>query len=65
MTMKDVQAFRKELLELDVELKRFKREILAGRIEQLERAIHRPTPRSHASTHALLAQSCCQPRAKA
>ena len=33
--MKDVQVLRKELLELDVELRRFKQELLTTRIEEL------------------------------
>ncbi len=64
MTMKDVQALKKELLELDVELTRFKGEILAARIKQLELTIHRPAIRSRARKRAMLAQSCCQSRAK-
>jgi hypothetical protein len=65
MTIKDVQALKKELLELDAELKRFKGEILAARMKQLEQKIHRPTSRSLASKSAMLAQSCCQSEAKA
>ena len=58
MTIKDVQALKKELLELDVELKRFKGEILAARIKQLERTIRRPASRSRGGKRAMLAQSC-------
>ena len=65
MTMKDVQALKKELLELDVELKRFKGEILSARIKQLEQTIHRPTSRSRARKRAMLAQYCSPSRAKA
>lgn len=42
MAIKDVQALKKELLELAVELKGFKGEILAARVTQLEQTIHRP-----------------------
>ncbi|MHC4628157.1 MAG: hypothetical protein ACYTDV_14355 [Planctomycetota bacterium] len=56
MTMRDVQALRKELLELDADLRRFKSEILAARIKQFEQTIHsaeRPRP----SKPAVLAHS--------
>ena len=65
MTMKDVQAFKKELLELDAELKRFKGEILAARIEQLKQTIRKPTSRLRASKCAMPARPCCQTGAKA
>ena len=41
--MKDVQVLKKELLELDVELKRFKQELLTTRVGELERIVHAPT----------------------
>ena len=65
MTMKDVQALKKELLELDVELTRFKGEILAARIKQLEQTIHRPASRLRASKRAIPARPCCQTGARA
>jgi len=65
MTMKDVRALKNKLLELDVELKRFKGEILAARVEQLEQTIHRPASRSRARKRAIPALSCCQSKAKA
>jgi hypothetical protein len=55
--MKDVQALKKELLELDAELKRFKGEILAARIKQLEQTIHR-ADRPRPSQPAVLVRSC-------
>jgi len=58
MTIKDVQALKKDLLELDVELKRFKGEILAARIKQIEQTIRRPASRSRAGKRAMLAHSC-------
>jgi hypothetical protein len=45
--MKDVQVLKKELLELDVELKRFKEELLTTRFEQLEQIVHAPVGRAH------------------
>ena len=63
MTMKDVQALKKELLELAVELKGFKGEILAARVTQLEQTIHRPASRSRAIARAMPALSSCQSRA--
>lgn len=63
MTMKDVQALKKELLELDVELRRFKGEILTERIKQLEQKIRRPAGRSRARTHPVLALFSCQSKA--
>ncbi len=63
MTMKDVQALKKELLELAVELKGFKGEILAARVTQLEQTIHRPASRSCARARAMPALSSCQSRA--
>ncbi len=43
--MKDVQVLKKELLELDVELKRFKQELLATRANELEQIVHAPARR--------------------
>jgi len=43
--MKDVQVLKKELLELDVELKRFKQELLTKRVNEFERIVHAPTGR--------------------
>ena len=43
--MKDVQVLKKELLELDVELKRFKQEFLATRVNELEQIVHAPARR--------------------
>jgi len=40
--MKDVQVLKKELLELDVELKRFKQELLTTRLNELEQIVHAP-----------------------
>ncbi len=60
MTTKQVQALKKELLELDVELKSFKGEILAGRIKQLEQEIRRPAGRSPARTQPVPALSYCR-----
>ena len=40
--MKDVQVLKKELLELDVELRRFKQELLAARVNEFERVVHPP-----------------------
>ncbi len=63
MTMKDVQALKKELLELAVELKGFKGEILAARVTQLEQTIHRPVSRSRSRARAMPALYPCQSRA--
>jgi len=65
MTIIEVQALKKELLELNAELKRFKGEILAARVEQIEQTIHRPATRSRARKRAMAAQSCCQSKAEA
>jgi hypothetical protein len=43
--MKDAQVLKKELLELDVELRRLKRELLTARVNELERIVHAPTRR--------------------
>jgi hypothetical protein len=43
--MKDVQVLKKELLELDVELKRFKQELLTTRVNEFERIAHAPARR--------------------
>ena len=43
--MKDVQVLKKELLELDVQLKRFKQELLTTRVGELERIVRAPTGR--------------------
>ena len=40
--MKDIQVLKEELLELDVELKRFKQELLTTRVSELERIVHAP-----------------------
>jgi hypothetical protein len=56
--MKDVQALKRELLELDAELKRFKHEILAVRVRQLRQTTHRPMSRPHPSQPAVPAHSC-------
>ena len=56
--MKDVQALKKELLELDAELKRFRGEILAARVRQLKQTTHRPMSRPRPSGPAVLVRSC-------
>ena len=43
--MKDVLVLKKELLELDVELKRFKQGLLTARINELEAILHAPAKR--------------------
>ncbi|MHC4699523.1 MAG: hypothetical protein ACYTFQ_03000 [Planctomycetota bacterium] len=54
MTVKKMRALKKELLELDSELKRVKAEILAARIKQLAQEIHRPASGSRARKHEML-----------
>ena len=57
MTTKDVQVLKNELLELAVELKRFKGDILAARVTQLEQTIRRPASRSRTRARAMPALS--------
>jgi hypothetical protein len=45
MTMNEVQAVKNELEQLNVELKRFKEELLTARIEELKRIVHAPAKR--------------------
>lgn len=45
--MRDVQVLKRELLELDVELKRFKEELLTTRAEELERIFRAPAGKPH------------------
>ncbi|UCE47137.1 MAG: hypothetical protein JSW47_16205 [Phycisphaerales bacterium] len=46
MTMQEVQTVKRQLQQLNVELSRFKRELLTARVEELEQAIRRPAVRS-------------------
>ena len=45
--MKEVQVLKRELLELDAELKRFKQELLTTTFEELEQIVHAPASRLH------------------
>jgi hypothetical protein len=45
MTMDEVQAVKNELRQLNVELKRFKEELLAARVKELEQVAHVPARR--------------------
>ena len=47
MKMEEVQALGNELRQLNVELKRFKEELLTKRIEEFEQIVHAPARRSH------------------
>jgi len=47
MNMQDFQALKNELEQLNVELKRFKEELLTTRIEEMEQFVHAPARRSH------------------
>jgi hypothetical protein len=47
MTMEEVQALRSELQQLSAEAKRFKEELLAARVEELERIAHAPVRTVH------------------
>ena len=59
MTVNEVQAVKKELLDLDMELKELKGEILADRVIQLERRIGKPAVRPRPRTRAISALSAC------
>lgn len=43
--MKEVQVLKKELRELDAELKRFKQELLTAGIDEFEQIVHAPARR--------------------
>ena len=47
MNMQDFQALKNELEQLNVELKRFKEELLTTRIKEMEQFVHSPARRSH------------------
>jgi len=47
MKMDEFYALKNELEQLNVELKRFKEELLTTRIEELEQIVHAPARRSH------------------
>ncbi|MFH1716821.1 MAG: hypothetical protein ABIF19_05680 [Planctomycetota bacterium] len=47
MKMDEFHALKNELEQLNVELKRFKEELLTTRIEELEQIVHAPARRSH------------------
>ncbi len=47
MTMEEFQAAKNELEQLNVELKRFKEELLTARIKELEQIVHAPARRLH------------------
>lgn len=42
MKMEEVRTVREQLQQLDVELRRFKEELLSERVAEFERSIHRP-----------------------
>ena len=42
MKLKEAQAVKKQLQQLDVELRRFKAELLTARVAEIEKAIRRP-----------------------
>jgi len=47
MKKQEVQAVKLQLQQLNVELRRFKRELLTARVEEIEQALPRPAVRSH------------------
>jgi len=48
MKKQEVQAVKRQLQQLNVELRRFKKDLLTARVEELERTGRRPAFRSHA-----------------
>jgi hypothetical protein len=47
MKLKEAQTVKKQLQQLDVELRRFKAELLTARVAEIEKAIRRPAGRTH------------------
>jgi peptidoglycan hydrolase CwlO-like protein len=45
MTMEEFQTLKNELQQLNVEMKRFKEELLTTRIEELKQIVHAPARR--------------------
>ncbi len=60
--MKEVQAVKKQLQQLDVELRTFKEELLVARVGELEQAIHSPGTNTRPGTGRVLTASLCQSR---
>ncbi len=47
MKEQEVQAVKRQLLQLNAELRRFKRELLVARVEEIEQTLREPAVRSH------------------
>lgn len=50
MKLKEAQAVKKQLQQLDAELRRFKAELLTARVAEIEKAIRGPGCRAHQGT---------------
>ncbi len=53
MKLKEARAVKEQLQQLDVELRRFKAELLTARVAEIEQVIRRPAGRVHRVAHRM------------
>lgn len=60
MKKHEVQAVKRQLQQLGVELRNFKKELLTARVEEIEQTIHKPAVRSHSGRRDMFLASLYQ-----